>query len=390
MTRRRLTSRRRVPLRWVVALTALLATAALHPFKEAAAQEDQRSRRANSTQVDTTASPAGNLPPYITRLTHFGQRGNWSHNGEKILFLERTYGDVFEVTLDSAVIRPVTHHYYHEGYTRALYLSNGDILLSGARTFDAEDPGPSRGENAELWVLDDSLQGPPVPLGTKASEGPAVSRKRLTIAWTIDHGDYPERLPEGVSQIWRGDIEYRDGKPELANKKLVLDSRDLPFEAGLETQDFRPPEEDELIFSAYGYQGTEVMGIDLETGEITNYSKSPGYEEPEGIFPSGKDVAVESDRHHGGGYQHIDVYRLRLDGSGEMKRLTFFGENPGYKGSNPAISDDGRFMVFQMAKVGDPAGVGRGLFIYDLAQAAKGEDRGRSATGETGSAQKPK
>ena len=33
-------------------------------------------------------------------------------------------------------IRQVTHRYYHEGYTRALYLANDDILLSGARKFD--------------------------------------------------------------------------------------------------------------------------------------------------------------------------------------------------------------------------------------------------------------
>jgi hypothetical protein len=30
------------------------------------------------------------------------------------------------------------------------------------------------------------------------------------------------------------------------------------------------------------------------------------------------------------------------------------------------VSDDGRFIAFQMAKLGDPAGVGRGLFILDL------------------------
>lgn len=150
----------------------------------------------------------------------------------------------------------------------------------------------------------------------------------------------------------------------------MLDSRDLPFDAGLETQDFRPPEEKELIFSAYGHQGTEVMGIDLETGEVTNYSQSPKYEEPEGIDPEGRFTLVESDHHTDGkGYQYIDVYKLFLDGSGTMERVTTFNANGEYKGSNPAISDDGRYMAFQIAKVGDPAGVGRGLFIYDLEEA---------------------
>jgi hypothetical protein len=89
----------------------------------------------------------------------------------------------------------------------------------------------------------------------------------LTIAWTIDHGDYPDKLPQGVSQMWMGDIEYQGGTPTLTNKKLILDSSKLSFKANLETQNFRPPDEKELTFSAYGYQGGEVMGVHLERGK---------------------------------------------------------------------------------------------------------------------------
>ena len=128
-------------------------------------------------------SPLDELPPYIKRITHFGQRADFSHDARKILFLERTFGDVFEVEIATGIITPVTHHFFHEGFTRALYLSNGDILLSGSRTFDATDPWPSRSERqAELWILDKDLTSPPIPLGEHCSEGPAVSRKRLHIA----------------------------------------------------------------------------------------------------------------------------------------------------------------------------------------------------------------
>ena len=72
-------------------------------------------------------SPLDELPTHIRRVTHFGQRADWSHDGKRILFLEKTYGDVFEIDLTTKIIRPITHHYYHSGYTRALYLSNGDI-----------------------------------------------------------------------------------------------------------------------------------------------------------------------------------------------------------------------------------------------------------------------
>jgi hypothetical protein len=62
---------------------------------------------------------------------------------------------------------------------------------------------------------------------------------------------------------------------------MVLDNRDC-FNAILEAQDFRPPGEQELIFQS-SHDGTEVMGLDLATGKIRNYSNSPKtYDEPEG------------------------------------------------------------------------------------------------------------
>jgi len=314
-------------------------------------------------------SPADNLPAHIAQLTHFGERADFSHDGSRILFLEKTFGDVFEIDLATRVIRPVTHHYYHEGYVRALYLPNGDVLLSGAKTFDADKPMPSRDSEAELWVLDKSFTRPPVRLGEKCSEGPAVSRKNMRIAWTVDRGDYPDRIARGVSQIWAGDIEYKDGVPQLTNKKLVLDSSTLPFKCNLETQNFRPPGEKELTFSAYGYQGTDVMGVNLDTGVVTNYSEAPDqYDEPEGIFPDGQYTLVECDRQNRKGDKYIDIWKLRLDGSHALERLTYFSDVAGYKSSNPVVSDDGRYMAFQMSKSTDMAGVGHGIFLYDFSK----------------------
>ena len=315
------------------------------------------------TSIIEGVSPLDELPGYIKQVTHFGERADFSHDGKRILFLEKTFGDVYEVELDTGIIRPITHRYYHEGYTRALYLANGDILLSGARQFDANDPLASRSEkNAELWVLKKDLSGPPVPLGEKCSEGPAVSRRQMRIAWTQG----------GV--FYMADIVYKDGKPGLANRKKILDKLDLPFETGLETQNFRPPDEKELIFSAYGYQGTEVMGLDIETGKVVNYSQAPNqYDEPEGIFPDGKHTLVECDKHNRKGTQYIDIYKLALDGSARTVRVTLFSNYTGYKASNPVVSDDGRYMAFQFAKRGDMAGVGRGILIFDLESYEKAE-----------------
>jgi Tol biopolymer transport system component len=310
-------------------------------------------------------SPLDELPSYIKQVAYFGERADWSHDGKKILFLSKTFGDVFEVELATGKIHLMTGYFYHEGFTRALYLSNGDILLSGARKFDAANPQASRsGKNAELWVLKYDLSGPPVAIGEHCSEGPAVSRSRMTIAWTL--------MDEGL--IYMGDIVYEDKKPKLINKKLILDANNLPFKSSIETQNFRPPDEKELTFSAYNYQGSEVMGLDIATGKIVNYSNAPGsYEEPEGIFPDGKYTLVECDRHNPKGNQYIDIYKLALDGSSRMERLTHFADYPGYKASNPVVSDDGRFIAFQYAKLGDQAGVGRGILVLDIAgfEAAK-------------------
>ena len=162
---------------------------------------------------------------------------------------------------------------------------------------------------------------------------------------------------------------YKNGTPELANKKKILDKRDLPFECeGIETQNFRPPGEKELTFTAYDPKNTEVMGLDIETGKVVNYSLAPNqYDEPEGIFPDGKHTLVECDKHSGGkGIQYIDLYKLALDGSRQTERLTFFSDYPGYKATNPVVSDDGRYMAFQVAQKGDLAGVGRGILVFDL------------------------
>ena len=56
-------------------------------------------------------SPLDELPGYIRRVTHFGQRADFSHDGKRILFIEKTFGDVYEVELETGIIRPMTHRY---------------------------------------------------------------------------------------------------------------------------------------------------------------------------------------------------------------------------------------------------------------------------------------
>jgi Tol biopolymer transport system component len=311
--------------------------------------------------------PADHLPPNIRRLTHFGERADWSHDGKRILFLSKTFGDAMEIDLQTGAVRNLTAHYPHHGYTRALYLQNGDILLSGPTQFDPARAGDARVQ-CWLFVLDKNLTSPAKPLGTKCSEGPAVSRKRMHIAWTHVAAQYPDEMPAGSSRMMEADVVADGGAPKLANQRVIVTSGELPFKCTMETQNFRPPDEAELTFSAYGYQGTEVCGVDLQTKKVTNYSNAPGeYDEPEGIFPNGKFTLVECDRHNRKGPGNVDLYKLALDGSGAVERLTHFNDYPGYKASNPVVSDDGKRIAFQLARSTEAAGVGHGIFVYDLA-----------------------
>jgi hypothetical protein len=307
-------------------------------------------------------NPADNLPANTKRITRFGERADWSHDGKKILFLEKTYGDVYEVELATGMISLVTGHFYHGGFTRALYLANGDILLSGCTGFDAANPHKNRQVNAELWVLDKNHAKPPVRLGTKCSEGPAVSRKNMKIAWTIVANQYPDSLKKGQYLFNMADIIYVNGKPELANQKVIFDNTGTPYK-DIEVQNFVPPDEKKMTFSGYNFQGTEVMMLDLGTGEVRNMSNADNqYDEPEGIYPDGKYCCVECDKETGA----VDIYKLKLDGSGVLKRMTNFSDYKGYKSSNPVISDDGKYMAFQLAKSTDLAGIGYGIFIMEL------------------------
>lgn len=56
----------------------------------------------------------------------------------------------------------------------------------------------------------------------------------------------------------------------------------------------------------------------------------------------------------------------RQNGRGQLERLTYFSDYPGYRASELGVSDDGQFMACQMARSKDPAGSGNGILLQDL------------------------
>ena len=147
----------------------------------------------SSPQGTRDGSPEDNLPPGMTRLSHFGERASWSPDGTRIAFMEKSFGDAYEVDVATRNIRLLTH-YAHPGFLRVQFLPNGDYFLIGARTFT--DISTTRSRDQEMWIL--KADGKPgdraVPLDHKISEGVAISRTAMKIAWSNTRGQYPDEF----------------------------------------------------------------------------------------------------------------------------------------------------------------------------------------------------
>ena len=308
-------------------------------------------------------NPLDHLPGNIEVLTRFGERADFSPDNKSIAFMAKSFGDAFVIDLKTRNIRCLTCNVPGAVFLRVMHLSTGDYILIGPDHF--ENINISRSRDNELWFL--SKKGArPIKLGQKMSEGAAVSKKNLSIAFSETKA--PD-LPDGASRIIIAEVDLSDSVPRLINKRIVYESKDR--NCVLEAQDFYD-NDTKLTFTCYEPGGlASVWAIDLKTNQATNFSNAPGaYNEVEGIFPGGNYTCVESDRQCdwlGGsrGSGNIDIWKLKMDSTGKsFMRLTNFNDYISCKASNPVISTDGKYMAFQSAKTTDAAGVGYGLLLY--------------------------
>jgi hypothetical protein len=313
----------------------------------------------------SSQDPLEHLPSNIEVLTHFGERADISPDNQQIAFMAKSFGDAMVIDLKSRTIRCLTCNVPAAAFLRVMHLVSGDYILIGPDHF--EDIHVSRTRDNQLWYLSRERGSKPIAVAQKMSEGAAISKKSLKIAFSQTAAQAPDLAPE-ASRLIVADLDL-SGAPKLINQKTVYESKDR--NCTIEAQDFYDNDR-KMTFTCYEPEGrASVMGIDLGTGAVTNFSKAPGsYNEVEGIFPDGLYTAVEADRQCeelGGqrGSGNIDIWKLRLDGSGkDFTRLTHFNDYEGGKASNPVISTDGRFMAFQTARTSDPAGVGYGILLY--------------------------
>ncbi|MGF7217199.1 hypothetical protein GGR92_003372 [Spirosoma lacussanchae] len=313
-------------------------------------------------------SIAKELPSHFSVLTTWGVRPEWDETSENIYFLNKLVGDVFRINIKTREVTAVTANFYHGGIYRAQCLPNGDLLLAmGGTTFDATNPEKDRHTGLGLYILKKDNLNKPYPLGAYCDEGPAVSKKKMQIAWTLP----------GQRDIKMGQIRYVDGVPELADVKTIVSYRDSAAYVRLETQDFRPPQDEELIYTHYWgdandqYHHSQAYGFNLRTGTTTRYTNLPdSYNEVEGIFPDGQYVLIESDRHQPMNERNkykLDIYRLRLDGSGAVERLADFSTRyPNrLRSDNPVVDKTGTLIAHQFGYQRG-AGDGKGIFLFDL------------------------
>jgi len=310
-------------------------------------------------------SPLEALPKGHEVLTRFGERADFSPDNQRIAFMAKSFGDAFVIDLKTRVIRCLTCGVPGAAFLRIMHLSDGNYILIGPERFS--DIRTSRSRDNELWFMSKEPGSKPVKLGRKMSEGAAISKKRLRMAWSETESQFPE-LPRGYSRLVVGDVEVGGGTAKLVNVRTVYESKSPSCR--IEAQDFYD-DDTKMTFTCYRPKGLGgVMGIDLKTGAVTDFSQADAiYNEVEGIFPDGKYTLVESSKQVetlGGvhGSREIDVWKLRMDGTGkDFVRVTHFNDYEGWKASNPVVSTDGKWIAYQIARAADEAGVGYGIVV---------------------------
>ena len=217
------------------------------------------------------SSPLEHLPPNVEVLTHFGERADISPDNQRVAFMTKSFGDAMLVDLKSRIIRCLTCNVPGAAFLRVMHLATGDYILIGPERF--EDVHISRTRDNELWFLSKERGARPVKLGQKMSEGAAISKKTLKIGFSQLAAQSPDVAPE-ASRLVVADLDL-SGAPKLVNQKTVYESKDRS--CVLEAQDFYD-NDTKMTFTCYEPEGhSSVMGIDLKTGQVTNFSKAPGH-----------------------------------------------------------------------------------------------------------------
>ncbi len=192
-----------------------------------------------------SGDPLKDLPPNIEVLTHFGERADISPDNQRVAFMAKSFGDAMLIDLKTRVITCLTCNVPRASFLRVMHLVTGDYILIGPEHF--EDIHTSRTLDNELWFLSKERGSKPVKLGQKMSEGAAISKQSLKIAFS-ELPAQNSKLAAGTSRLMIADLDLSGGPPKLINKKNVYDSKDRS--CVLEAQDFYDDDK-KMVFTCY-------------------------------------------------------------------------------------------------------------------------------------------
>src|SRR5436305_2014784 len=159
--------------------------------------------------------PLQHLPSNIEQLTEFGERADISPDNQRVAFMAKSFGDAMVVDLGSRRIRCLTCNVPAAAFLRVMHLVTGDYILIGPDHF--ENIRVSRSRDNELWWLSKARGAKPVKLNEHMSEGMAISKKSLKVAYSQIHDQVPD-VPAGASRLVVADVVLQNGAPALTNK----------------------------------------------------------------------------------------------------------------------------------------------------------------------------
>lgn len=311
-----------------------------------------------------------NPPPFHQKLSSYGARPYWSPDGKRIAFVEKAYGDIHEINVETHEIRNLTGGLGdHHSFLRVLFLRNGDYLLIGPKEFKHHHV--SRFVESELWYMDKDARTPPRPMGLKFFEGIGVSSIADRITYSR-HGEHDPRLGTIEDfECYVTELEYGPNGAELGATRPIYRSP-----TGLrrpEPQDFRNNDTEVVMAEYIGPRDrsttwkTQTRGIDLITLDVTTYiDEALTHNEPEGIFPDHQHICLESSCDLVDQFPPIDLWKLKLDGSGRRVRMTRMFDRAPWRASNSNVSPDGKWLAFMVNTYTSEPGFGMGIGLLDL------------------------
>src|SRR6266513_2105568 len=167
-------------------------------------------------------NPLDHLPPNFEVLTHFGERADISPDNLRVAFMAKSFGDAMVIDLKTREMRCLTCNVPSAVFLRVMHVVTGDYILIGPDHF--EDVRVSRTRDNELWFLSKERGSKPVKLGQKMSEGAAISKKSLKIAFSQTSAQAPDLAPE-ASRLIVADVDFSGGPPKLVHQKTVFASK---------------------------------------------------------------------------------------------------------------------------------------------------------------------